>query len=111
MSSVSQLGARLLADVKSTPGLLPYQDETVRGILGDIALLHGGITDALRGPGADESAAQAVTVVQAASLRRLKRTVLAYHPARCDRIEALGWTAGAGPHAPQRGRASQGSWG
>ena len=88
------LGTRLILDVRaSVPGLLPYQDETVRALAAEAASLAAGIDAQLAEGGAAD--AFAGTVVQAATLRRAKRCLVAYHAARCERIEALRWNAGS----------------
>jgi hypothetical protein len=92
--AMALLGTRLILDVRaSVPGLLPYQDETVRALAAEAASLAAGIDAQLAEGGAAD--AFAGTVVQAATLRRAKRCLVAYHAARCERIEALRWNAGS----------------
>lgn len=91
---VSNLGSRLLLDVKSPP-LLPYQDETVRGITQEINTVGAELKARREARGDDgRGAFEAVTLVQDGSVRRLKRALLVYHASRCERIEALRWSTG-----------------
>jgi hypothetical protein len=93
MSSVSQLGSRLLQDLRSRP-LLPYQDETVRGITQDVETLRRELTERVESRGDAGAEFPALTLVQEGSVRRLKRALLVYHASRCERIEALRWSTG-----------------
>ena len=88
-----QSASRLLTDLRHAAGLQPYQEDTVRAILNDIAGLSQGIEARLSG--AEDSSTHALTVVQNFTLRRHKRCLIVYHAARCQRVEALRWNTGA----------------
>ena len=96
-ASALTAGSRLLLDIKNTSLLLPYQDETVRGVLLDIESLNDALDASLSGVGAggaggDDGAA--ARTVQESQLRRQKRCLVVYMSARCERIEALRWNTG-----------------
>ena len=88
-----QSASRLLTDSRGSIALQPYQEDTVRAILHDIAGLSQGI--AARLSGAEDPSTHALTVVQNFTLRRHKRCLIVYHAARCQRVEALRWSTGA----------------
>ena len=90
--------------------LLPYQDETVRGVLLDIAALSEVYDSTLNpdsdqaggGGGGDDAGTRRVQLALfEAQRRRQKRCLLVYMTARCERIEAMRWNTGpvipAGP--------------
>jgi GINS complex subunit 1 len=90
--------------------LLPYQDETVRGVLLDIAALSEVYDSTLKpdsdqagggGAGDDAVTRRVQLALFESQRRRQKRCLLVYMTARCERIEALRWNTGpvipAGP--------------
>ena len=90
-ASALTAGSRLLLDIKNTSLLLPYQDETVRGVLLDIVSLDGARLESNAG---GKVAGLASKTVQESQLRRQKRCLVVYMSARCERIEAVRWNTG-----------------
>jgi len=88
--------------VKNSSGLLPYADETVRGVLADAAALREAVDELLAAGGGGE--ADAALAVQEAALRRAKRCLVVYLAARAERVEALRWNTGT--VAPPAARAA-----